>query len=95
MHKHPIYMTMIYTWVSFETLVQIATTLEHDIFTNFGWTVRIFTMKRAGYVVFGQILNSCEHTVDVRKPKKARDTEAIELYPIVTIPSDDDDSIGS
>jgi len=70
-------------WASPGTVAHVAT-LEQQLNSKFGWTMRCFVHDDK--VVLVQIFASCEHTVSSRAGKSKSSQPGIELYPMYTIP---------
>lgn len=72
-------------YVSVETMAFIST-LEGELFANFGWTVRGFVSRDGRFVIFAQVVATCGHVITT-KPGKSRSNEpGIEMYGVITIP---------
>mmetsp|Transcript_24446 Transcript_24446/g.39793 ORF Transcript_24446/g.39793 Transcript_24446/m.39793 type:complete len:334 (-) Transcript_24446:157-1158(-) len=69
-------------WASPETVAHVAT-LERQLNSKFGWTMRCFIHD--GQVVLVQIVATCGHT-SFRRGKSKSSQPGIEVYPMFTIP---------
>eukprot|EP00579_Thalassiosira_antarctica_P013844 CAMPEP_0201929716 /NCGR_PEP_ID=MMETSP0903-20130614/23588_1 /ASSEMBLY_ACC=CAM_ASM_000552 /TAXON_ID=420261 /ORGANISM="Thalassiosira antarctica, Strain CCMP982" /LENGTH=376 /DNA_ID=CAMNT_0048468569 /DNA_START=67 /DNA_END=1194 /DNA_ORIENTATION=- len=92
------------TWASLDTMAHIAR-LEPELFRRFGWTIRpIVTdpeivrpfgwpiraaVTRGGYVVLAQMMSVCGLTVTETTGKINSTEPAIDFYPLVTIPDEE------
>ncbi|KAL7546949.1 hypothetical protein ACHAWF_010273 [Thalassiosira exigua] len=76
-------------WVSLDTLVLIASSLEPDLFRKFGWSMRFMISDSTfgTHVGLGQLISCCGHTVaeGPNKYKTLGKEPAMETYPIVSM----------
>mmetsp|Transcript_6565 Transcript_6565/g.14545 ORF Transcript_6565/g.14545 Transcript_6565/m.14545 type:complete len:430 (+) Transcript_6565:741-2030(+) len=73
--------------VNLETFSYIAG-LERELFLNFGWSIRIHQLDDK-YALQGQIFATCGHVITHKRSKATSVEPTIEIYPIVTIPTND------
>lgn len=55
--------------------------LEEELFLLFGWTARMF-VNGDGYVIFMQMMATCQHQPQRKATKVKADKPAIEIYPL-------------
>lgn len=70
-------------WASLETVVHIGQ-LEPELFSRFGWTIRAW-INSDDYLVFMNIIASCEHTPKAIPNFIKSSQPGIEIYPLAVI----------
>jgi len=70
-------------WASLETVIHVGQ-LEPELFSKFGWTVRLFVSVDE-YVVLLQIVAACGHEVLHNADKAISSHPAIEIYPLPVV----------